>query len=91
MNSGKHYLAIAALSVLVLGAGPASADAQVPTLSGNSWVAIVIVLVLVGVVALFIRGALGISARDKSDEDEAGVGLLEGIDEDDDERKKKRR
>jgi membrane protein YdbS with pleckstrin-like domain len=91
MNSWKLQWAVAVVSIWAAAAGQAAADAQVPTLSGNSWIAMGILLVLVAVVALFIRGALGISSRDKSDEDEAGVGVLEGIDEDDDERKKKRR
>jgi hypothetical protein len=41
-------------------------------------------------IGLFISGALSISGRDKSDEDEAGVGILEGIDEDDDKPKKRK-
>jgi hypothetical protein len=58
---------------------------------GNQWVAIGIGVGLVLFLIVLIWGALGISGRDKSDEDEAGVGLLEGIDEDDDKPKKKRK
>ncbi len=77
--------------LLVIVATPAFAAANTPSLSGNSWIAIAIVLGLVAVVVLFIRGALGVSKNDKSDDDDAGVGILEGIDDDDEDKKKKKR
>lgn len=81
-----------ALTVAALGgsAGTAFAQAQAPTITGNGWAAIAIIAVLVVLIGLFISGALSISSRDKSDEDDAGVGILEGIDEDDDKPKKRK-
>lgn len=74
----------------VLGAGPAFAQAQAPTISGNAWVAIAIIVALVVLIGLFITGAISLSRRDKSDEDEAGVGILEGIDADDEDKPRRR-
>ncbi len=90
MHSRNFQWTVAVLGLWAASASQAAADAQAPTLSGNSWIAIAIVLGLVALVALFILGALGISKRDTSDEDEAGVGILEGIDEDDDRKKRKK-
>ena len=45
---------------------------------------------LVVVLWLLIRGALCLSGKEDADEEAGGVGVLEGIDEDDDERRKKR-
>jgi hypothetical protein len=67
----------------------ARADASPVGFMGDPVIAIGIILVLVVLVWFFIRGALGIAARDKSDEDDAGVGILEGIDEDDDKPKRR--
>ena len=47
------------------------------------------VAVLVIVLWLLIRGALSLPGNPNDADDSAGVGTLEGIDEDDDERKKK--
>lgn len=79
------------IAALVGGADAAFAQAHAPTITGNGWVAIAVIVGLVVLIGLFISGALGLSSRDKSDEDEAGVGLLEGIDEDDDKPKKRKR
>ena len=40
---------------------------------------------------LVIRGALSVTRNDTSDEDPAGVGILDGIDEDDDKPAKKKK
>lgn len=61
----------------------AQAQGQTPSISGNSWVAIGLVVALVLLIFFFISGTLSISRRDKRDDDDAGVGILEGIDEDD--------
>ena len=74
---------------LVVATGAARADAATPSFMGDPVIAIGIVVVLVALVWLLISGALSISSRDKSDEDEAGVGILEGIDEDDDKPKRR--
>lgn len=69
--------------------GVGQADAGVPAFMGDPVIAIGILVVVVALIWFLIRGALGIAARDKSDEDEAGVGVLEGIDEDDDKPKRR--
>jgi hypothetical protein len=93
MTYAQHWPVRVAVGVAIMlsNAGAAFAQAETPTISGNAWVAIAIIVGLVLVILLFIGGALGISRRDKSDEDEAGVGFLEGIDEDDEKPKKKRK
>ena len=91
MKSKPLFIFAGATMVSLLSATPALADLAPEPLTGNVWVAGGIVLVLVVIVVLFIRGALSISKGDKSDEDEAGVGVLEGIDEDDDSGKKKKK
>ena len=93
MFQAHHRLARIALgfAAFFVSSSAAYAEAQTPTITGNAWVAIAIIVGLVAVIGLFISGALGISRRDKSDEDEAGVGILEGIDEDDEKPKKKRK
>lgn len=83
---GASMIAIAAATA----AAHADEHAQTPSFYGNPAIAIGILVVLIVIVWLLIRGSLGISARDKSDEDEAGVGVLEGIDEDDDDKPKRR-
>lgn len=64
-------------------AAHAQAQEHTPSISGNSWVAIGLVVALVLLIFFFISGTLSISRRDKRDDDAAGVGILEGIDEDD--------
>ncbi len=82
-RSGASLVALAAAT------GAAQADAGVPAFMGDPVIAIGIIVVLVAIIWLIIRGVLGIAARDKSDEDDAGVGILEGIDEDDDKPKRR--
>lgn len=79
----------ASLVALAVATGAAQADAGVPAFMGDPVIAIGIIVVLVAIIWLIIRGVLGIAARDKSDEDDAGVGILEGIDEDDDKPKRR--
>jgi hypothetical protein len=66
------------------GAGTAFAQeqAQTPSISGDSWVAIAIVLGLVVLIFLFIGGALSISRRDKTQTDD-GIGIIGPEEEDD--------
>ena len=77
---------------LAYAAALSSAHAQgvAPAITGNGWIAIAIILGLVVLVVLVISGAINISGRDAPDEDGAGFGVLEEIDEDDEDRKKKR-
>jgi hypothetical protein len=79
----------ASLLALAAATGAAQADAGVPAFMGDPVIAIGVIVVLVAIIWLIIRGALGIAARDKSDEDESGVGILEGIDEDEDKPKRR--
>jgi len=81
-----------ALAVFLAVAPVARADVPPPPAPSDPVGLIVIGVVVLGVLVLLIRGALGLSARDKSadEEEEAGVGVLEGIDEDDDERRKRK-
>ncbi|MBP6012426.1 MAG: hypothetical protein KBA31_09380 [Alphaproteobacteria bacterium] len=73
---------------LALAAG-AQAQEHTPSISGNSWIAIGLVVGLVLLVFFFISGTLSVSRRDKSEDDDAGVGILEGIDEDDEKPRKR--
>jgi len=74
----------AALAVVTAFAGEALAQqAQTPSISGNSWVAIAIVGGLVLLIFLLIGGALSLSKRDKSDAEDTGIAII-GPDEDDD-------
>jgi hypothetical protein len=84
-RSGLGFAALAAAT------GAARADVVTPSFMGDPAIAIGILVVLIIIVWFLIRGALSISAGDKSDEDEAGVGVLEGIDEDDDDKPKRRK
>ena len=77
------------VGALAAAASVARADASPMAIMGDPLIAIGILVVLVLIIWLVIRGALSLSARDKSDEDEAGVGVLEGIDEDDDKPKRR--
>lgn len=78
----------AAVAALAAATGAAHAQAETPSFMGDPVIAIGILVVLIVIVWLLIRGSLNISARDKSDEDGAGVGILEGIDEDEDKPKR---
>lgn len=86
-NSSILRVGVSALA-LATATGAARADAA-PGFMGDPVIAIGIIVVLVVLVWFIIRGALGIASRDKSDEDDAGVGILEGIDEDDDKPKRR--
>lgn len=83
MRLGASAIALAGAT------GAARADVATPSFMGDPVIAIGIIVVLVLLVWLLIRGALSISSRDKSDEDEAGIGVLEGIDDDDDKPKRR--
>ena len=83
MRLGASAIALAGAT------GAARADVATPSFMGDPAIAIGIIVVLVLLVWLLIRGALSISSRDKSDEDEAGIGVLEGIDDDDDKPKRR--
>lgn len=79
-----------AVTGLAAATGAAHAQAETPSFFGDPAIAIGILVVLIVIVWLLIRGSLSISARDKSNDDDAGVGVLEGIDEDDEDRPKRR-
>jgi hypothetical protein len=83
MRLGASAIALAGATVA------ARADAATPSFMGDPVIAIGIIVVLIALVWLLISGVLSISSRDKSDEDDAGIGLLEGIDEDDDKPKRR--
>jgi hypothetical protein len=86
MRNGFAKMAAAAL-VLGLTAGRAQADVApepVAWFTGDPVIAIGILVVVLAILWYLVSGILGVSSRDKSDEDEAGIGVLEGIDEDDD-------
>ena len=68
-------------------AGAARADASPLAIVGDPVVAIGIVVVLIAIIWLVIRGALSLT-RGEKDDDDAGVGVLEGIDEDEEKPRK---
>jgi hypothetical protein len=71
--------------------GVALAQAQTPSISGNSWVAVGIIIGLVLLILFFIRASLRISqVDDTSDAEDEGVGVFEGIEEDDAKPKKRK-
>jgi hypothetical protein len=69
----------------------ASAAERTPTITGDGWVALGIIVVLVAVVALLIRGTLSVSDRDTSDDDGGGVLPFFPDDDDDEERPRRKR
>jgi hypothetical protein len=74
----------AALALFLASAGAASAAAQAPTITGNGWAALGIILGLIVAIIYFINGAITLSRHDDtSDEEDEGVGIFEGIEEDD--------
>jgi hypothetical protein len=89
MTNGVILRVGAGIAALAAATGAAQADAATPSFMGDPVIAIGILVVLIALVWLLISGALSISSRDKSDEDDAGVGVLEGIDEDDDKPKRR--
>jgi hypothetical protein len=81
---GSTTRILATLAALLASAGAADAAAQAPTITGNSWVALAIIGGLVLLILLFISGTLRLSQiDDTSDEEDEGVGVFEGIEEDD--------
>jgi hypothetical protein len=80
---------VALLSGLLLASTAARADLA-PTSVGSPLFLLGAVAVLVIVLWLLIRGALTLPDSSSDSDDGAGVGTLEGIDEDDDERKKRK-
>lgn len=84
----KFNQAAVALSAVLASAGAAFAQAQTPSISGNSWVAIAIVVGLVVLIFLLISGAISLSKRDGDDADDAGIGII-GADDDDDRPRRK--
>lgn len=76
------------LTVFALATSGARADLA-PSTTSNALFLIGAVVVLVVVLWLLIRGALSLSGNADDNDDAAGVGTLEGIDEDDEGRKKK--
>jgi len=74
---------------MLLATSAARADLA-PTSVGSPLFLIGAVAVLVIVLWLLIRGALSLPDSSNDSDDGAGVGTLEGIDEDDDERKKRK-
>ncbi len=89
MTNGVILRVGAGIAALAAATGAAQADGVTPSFMGDPVIAIGILVVLIALVWLLISGALSISSRDKSDEDDAGVGILEGIDEDDDKPKRR--
>lgn len=82
-------VAAAAFAVSILAATAAAAEAKTPTISGNGWVALGIIVVLVGIIALMIGGTLSVSKRGDTSDDDGGTGLP-FYDDDDDKPKRKR-
>lgn len=81
---------IAALVPVLLAATPASADAQTPTISGNGWVALFIILGAVAIIYFLIMGALSIETRDarlgrgRSNRDDGWFGIFPTSDPEED-------
>ena len=69
----------------------AQAQDAAPAITGNGWIAIAIIVALVAIVVAMISGVINISSRDAPDDDGAGFGVIEGIDEDEDRQDKKKR
>lgn len=77
--------AVAVIAILAIGASEAAAQvAQTPSFNGNSWIAIGIIVALVAFVGILISGSLSVSKIDDTPPDaDQGVGVFEGIEEDD--------
>jgi uncharacterized membrane protein len=83
----------AAVAVMAMAFSTAAhAQGAQPGISGDGWIAIAIILGLVVLIILLIRGSISIT-RDEPDDDSAGFGVLEGIEEDeaDEERRRKKK
>lgn len=75
--------AFAALGASLALASPALADASVPSVSGDVLLGVGAVVAAI-IIWVVIRAALRISGNSGDGDDKAGVGILDGIDEDDD-------
>ena len=86
--SAKMSLAapIAAVPLFVALSSVAYADASVPSVSGDVLLGVGALIAAV-ILWLVIRAALNMSGSSGDDDDKAGVGILDGIDEDDDKTK----
>lgn len=80
--------AVAVIGILAIGASEAAAQvAQTPSFNGNSWIAIGIIVAIVAFIGFLISGALSVSKIDDTPPDaDQGVGVFEGIEEDDERR-----
>lgn len=78
--------ALAAATALLLAAPAARADASVPSVSGDVLLGIG-ALVAAVIIWIVIRVALNMSRNNEGEDDKAGVGILDGIDEDDDKKR----
>jgi hypothetical protein len=86
--SAKMFLAapLAAVPLFLALSPVAYADASVPSVSGDVLLGVGAVIAAV-ILWFVIRAALSMSGSSGDDEDKAGVGILDGIDEDDDRKK----
>lgn len=92
----KAFVAISSFGFTLAAALPAVAQAQTPSISGNGWAALGVIAVLILIVLLIVRVAVGLERRDQragnmEDGDEAGVAVLQGIDDEDDDEKPRHR
>jgi hypothetical protein len=86
--SAKMFQAASIAAVpLFLALSPAAyADASVPSVSGDLLLGVGAVIAAV-ILWFVIRAALSMSGSSGDDDDKAGVGILDGIDDDDDRKK----
>lgn len=86
----KNFLktAVAVLGFVLAEVSVARADVATPSTGGTLFL-VGVGLVAVIVVWLLIRGALSLSGKNDKDDD-GGFGVLEGVDDEDDEPRKKR-
>ena len=76
---------LAAISLFLALAPNALADASVPSLKGDVLLGVGAVVAAI-IIWFVIRAALGLSGKSGDSDDKAGVGILDGIDEDDDQK-----
>lgn len=87
MSTKLSRAALVAAVPLFLAMSPAAyADASVPSLGGDVMLGVG-ALVAAVILWFVIRAALNMSGGAGDDDDKAGVGILDGIDEDDDRKK----
>jgi hypothetical protein len=75
--------------VILMATSTAQADVA-PAVTSQPLFLIAAGFVVLLVIWLLIRGALSLPSNEEKDEDHGGFGVLEGVDEDDEDRKKKR-